>query len=108
MKPIFNLLFAVCLSACALSPNTPQKDTKKDVQKRKSTIVIDSELKLQYHAKGEYYVMDFITIGENHITFNKKASELITIHIRYVKKELLLEEIITSTTIRISYHISIR
>ena len=69
MKPIFNLLLAVCLSACSLSPNTPQKDIKKDVQKRKSTIVIDSELKLQYHAKGEYYVMDFITIGENYITF---------------------------------------
>lgn len=84
MKLIFNLLLAVCLSACALSPNTPQKDIIKDVQKRKSTIVIDSALKLQYHAKGEYYVMDFITIGENHITFNKKASELITIHIRYV------------------------
>ena len=84
MKPIFNLLLAVCLSACSLSPNTPQKDIKKDLQKRKSTIVIDSALKLQYHAKGEYYVMDFITIGENHITFNKKAAELITIHIRYV------------------------
>ena len=83
MKLIFNLLLAVCLSACALSPNTPQKDIIKDVQKRKSTIVIDGELKLQYHTKGEYYVMDFITIGENYITFNKKASELITIHIRY-------------------------
>ena len=83
MKLIFNLLLAVCLSACALSPNTPQKDLIKDVQKRKSTIVIDGELKLQYHTKGEYYVMDFITIGENYITFNKRASELITIHIRY-------------------------
>ena len=84
MKLIFNLLLAVCLSACSLSPSTPQKDIIKDVHKRKSTIVIDSALKLQYHAKGEYYVMDFITIGENHITFNKKAAELITIHIRYV------------------------
>ena len=84
MKLIFNLLLAVCLSACALSPNTPHKDLIKDVQKRKSTIVIDGELKLQYHTKGEYYVMDFITIGENYITFNKEAAELITIHIRYV------------------------
>jgi hypothetical protein len=87
MKLIFNLLLAVCLSACALSPNTPQKDIIKDVQKRKSTIVIDGELKLQYHTKGEYYVMDFITIGENYITFNKRASELITIHIRYAGEE---------------------
>ena len=87
MKLIFNLLLAVCLSACAFSPNTPQKDIIKDVQKRKSTIVIDGELKLQYHTKGEYYVMDFITIGENYITFNKRASELITIHIRYAGEE---------------------
>lgn len=84
MKLIFNLLLAVCLSACSLSPSTPQKDIIKDVHKRKSTIVIDGELKLQYHTKGEYYVMDFITIGENYITFNKEAAELITIHIRYV------------------------
>ena len=62
----------------------PTKDLIKDVQKRKSTIVIDGELKLQYHVKGEYYVMNFISLGENQITVNKKASELVTIHIRYV------------------------
>jgi len=44
MKLTFNLLLAVCLSACSLSPSTPQKDIKKDEQKRKSTIVIDSAL----------------------------------------------------------------